>query len=46
MGTKLKLAVVRAAGEDPVFQAGDHVVISSLFPVGHYSLDISAGSTA
>jgi len=29
-------AVVTADGEEPVFKAGDIVVISSRFPVGHY----------
>ncbi len=36
MDTKLKLAVVKASGEEPIFQAGDRVIISSRFPGGHY----------
>lgn len=36
MNTEPKLAVVKASGEEPIFQAGDRVIISSRFPVGHY----------
>ncbi len=36
MDTKLKLPVVKPLGEEPAFQAGDRVIISSRFPVGHY----------
>lgn len=33
---KLKLDIVKPLGEEPAFQAGDRVIISSRFPVGHY----------
>jgi nitrile hydratase len=34
--TNLKLAVIKGPSEEPIFQAGDRVIISSRFPVGHY----------
>jgi nitrile hydratase len=34
--TKVKLAVAKGPGEEPIFQAGDRAIISSRFPVGHY----------
>ena len=39
MGNELtltKLELVKAEGEEPAFRAGDKVVISVRFPVGHY----------
>ena len=34
--TKASPNIVKATGEEPLFQVGDQVVISERFPVGHY----------
>jgi nitrile hydratase len=36
MNTRTLAGVVKATGEEPVFQAGDRVMISVRYPVGHY----------
>jgi len=37
---QVKAHVVKAMGEDPVFQPGDRVRVSVRYPVGHYRVPI------